>query len=372
MVTLFCERCGRLRNRATGKCVCDDDPSLAVPVEARAPVAANGSAVGTVGGTATIAPPVMVPEQSASLSERMAAQRGRRPDPVPQAEAPAPEPIELGVFRGAFGDLREGIRRFDVRIYDQALVIDRVPGIDPLLAARVAGTLVLGPLGFLLGEVIGRRIGRRARARRLAITPQVETGETVPLTQLVALTVQRYPWGGSVRVAAGRAGARTFRFSRRDHTVNDLAGRFQAAVPNRFSMLPFSNGLGMAYRAGVVVLLLSALLMLAIPVKMIAFPPAKPGDQYSATVRDALGRACPAWRAAPLSGPQLASTARQLRADFEAAAKGEPAFASLRGDIATVEAFAPKAVAAGAPLSEAAAFSAAVDRIDAACAAVGQ
>src|SRR5687767_4553456 len=98
---MFCDSCGRLLNRATGRCVCADDPSLATPPPALVASASGGVA------TAVLERPVVVTA---------------RPEPIPEPAMVAARPIEARV-RGVITDLRSGLRRYDLRIHDDGLVL---------------------------------------------------------------------------------------------------------------------------------------------------------------------------------------------------------------------------------------------------------
>jgi hypothetical protein len=382
-----------LLNRATGRCVCDDDPTLAVPVEDKGAPAAESTSTAALNGSAgttvtLVAPdvaqelgvsrldtdiqrPVATPAGLPPLPQQISSLNGERPIDAPPSRA-AVELPPLGRLRTVLGDMRDGVRRVDVRIHEDSLVIDEVPGLDPVLVGRVAGTLLLGPLGLILGDAIGRRRARSQRRRRMSNAGMHEHGQRLPMDQVVAVTVKRLPWGGLLHIGAGGLGSRTLRWSKRDLDANDVAGQLQAMTTRRFSMEPMPNGLGVAHRVGTAVLVLAALVTVALPVKAIAFPPPEPGADLPAAARDALHDACPVWRAAPLSGAGLAQAAAQVRPQLELAAAAAPEFASLGADIALIESFAPKAGTANAPLTEAAQFSAAVSHVDAACARVGR
>jgi hypothetical protein len=142
-------------------------------------------------------------------------------------------------------------------------------------------------------------------------------------------------------------------------------------VGRRFSLLPYGNGVRLAYRAAVALLLVSVLAMVAIPVKMIVFPPAPAGHDLPVAARDALHRACPAWRASPLAGAGLTATVKTIRPDVARAVASTASLKALAPALDTIEQFAPKVGAHDAPLSEAAAFGQAVDVVDAACTRVG-
>ena len=372
---MFCERCGRLRNRATGRCVCDDDPTLATPIEGEATSAAAAptAALNGNGATATLVAPalgraVATPPGLAPLPQQIASLNGARPVETPVTAA---VDVPLGRIRAVLPDFRAGLKRVDLRIHEDALVIDEVPGLDPVLVGRIAGGLLLGPLGFLLGDGLGRRRAKKQRLARLSTPRQEETGERLRIDQLVAVTVQRQPWGGTVRLGAGGSGSRTLRWSKLDLDANDVAGQLQAVATRRFSMHGASNLVRIAHRAGVALIVLLTLATVILPAKAIFFPPPAPGADLPAAARDSLGQACPAWRTAPLEGAGLASIAASVRPHFESAAAAAPEFATLGADIALVEAFAPKAGTPTAPLAEAAQFGASVANIDAACARVG-
>ena len=361
---MFCDRCGRLRNRATGKCVCEDDPALAVPVST-VPLAAS-----TNGSSTTVLDEKALAD-AAVEARQLRALDGRQAEESVSDAPPRPAPVANGRLRAVLGDMREGRQRFDVRVHDDALVVDKVGGADPVLIGRIAGFVLLGPLGLVIGDWLGGRRARKQRLRRAAAPGMTESGEVLPLDQLVAVTVQRLPWGGTVHIGAGGTGGRTLRFSKRDLDPNDVAGHLQAVASRRFSMVPVPDSAQLGYRVGKAVLALAILVSIALPAKAVLFPAAKPGDDLPSAARDGLRAACPAWEQTPLGGPQLAATVAQLRPHFEAAAAALPALGPLSADLDVIAAFAPKAGTPDASLTEAAAFSAAVDRVDAACARVG-
>jgi hypothetical protein len=346
---MFCERCGRLLNRATGRCVCEDNPSLAVPP------AAPTTATGTTTAVLDPAPPEAAAPRPVTNGQQS------RPTPV-KPEQQAPEPRSIGPIRGKVSGLRSGVRRYELFVHDDALAITRVSGVDPVFVGRVIGALA-GPLGLILGDAAGRALSRRSR-------PEA-TVDPIPLDQVVAVTVQRLPWGGRVRIGAGGAGGKSLRWSRRDVNGNELAGLLHSAVGRRFSLLPYGNGLRLGYRAAVALLLLGAFATVAMPIKMLVFPTPPPGHDLPVAAREGLSRACPAWRASPLEGPQLTATAKAIRPDITKAAASSSELKALAPALDTVESFAPKVGANDAPLAEAAKFGQAVDVIDAACTRIG-
>lgn len=106
-------------------------------------------------------------------------------------------------------------------------------------------------------------------------------------------------------------------------------------------------------------------------VKGILFPPAQPGDDLPEPARTALRIACPVWASAPIDqGAALGGTAIAIRPHFEQASAIER-FAGLPADADTVASLALRIGEPDLPLAEAAEFSQAVGRIDAACDLVG-
>lgn len=294
-------------------------------VGAGAAAASNGSP--TAYAPAAPAAPLSEREvaELAVAARQVKALNGRAPESEQAVVAAAPY-TPTGRVRGAVTGLREGRKKVDLRIHEDAFVVADGPN---------------------------------------------DEGTAIPVEQVVAVTVHLKPWGGSVHIGAGRCGSHTLRFSKRKHAWTDVAGQLQVVDPRRFAVVPIANGVQAAYRAGMVAIALVVIAAVAIPVKMVFFPAPSAGDDLPAMARTAMRDACPAWRAAPLSGAGLASAARQVRPDFESAASSSPVFASLPADITIVEQFAPKAGRPDAPLVEAAAFSGAIDRIDAACTRAG-
>ena len=261
----------------------------------------------------------------AVAARQVKALNGRAPESERKVVAEAPyQPT--GRVRGALTGLREGRKKVDLRIHEDAFVVAEGSN---------------------------------------------DEGTAIPLEQVVAVTVHLKPWGGSVHIGAGGRGSHTLRFSKRRHAWTDVAGQLQVVDPRRFAVVPIANGVQTAYRAGLLALALVVIAAIAIPVKMVFFPAPSAGDDLPAAARTSMRDACPAWRSAPLSGDGLVSAARQVRPSFETAAGASSLFASLPADITTVEQFAPKAGRPDVPLVEAAAFSGAVDRIDAACTRAG-
>ncbi|HEX4979286.1 MAG TPA: hypothetical protein VFV35_04405 [Acidimicrobiales bacterium] len=290
--------------------MCDDRPDLAVPA-------------------LTPAAPRATERQLAELAvaaRQVVALDGRgpvRPDaPSPGAEVFTPS----GSPRATLTGVREGRRRVELRLYADAVVVASGPD-DP--------------------------------------------GQVVPLEKLVSLTVECTARGGRVRIGAGGGGSRTLRFSKSRHSCTDVAGHVQAVDPRRFAFVPASNRSLVVARIARGVLVLALLAVVAVAVRAAFFPPAEPGADLPEAARRALRDACPVWRAAPLAGDQLAVTATDLRPAFAAAAAEVSELSGLPADVDTIVSFAPKAGRPNAPLVEAAAFSAAVERVDGACARVG-
>lgn len=114
---VICDRCGRLLNRATGRCICDDYEGDAPP-----PVAT------------THPPPEAVQPMSKASVMAMLDTGTRPPQPGDPAAKPAPvtpEPVEPppprlpGAPLGVLQSVRLGRRSLDVVVYDTSIVLAR-------------------------------------------------------------------------------------------------------------------------------------------------------------------------------------------------------------------------------------------------------
>lgn len=128
---LICDRCGRLLNRATGKCVCESYGGNAPapvatthpPPEAPRPVSA-AAAFAALDLSDRPARPVRTPAPASS--------------PAPPPPPPPPPPRAAGTSLGTIARARVGRRRLDVVAFDNAVVLAAPAKGKKALAARAA------------------------------------------------------------------------------------------------------------------------------------------------------------------------------------------------------------------------------------------
>ncbi len=126
---VICDRCGRLLNRATGRCVCDDYEGDAPP-----PV------------STTHPPPEAVQPLSKASVMSMLDTGSRPPKPVdvpppapPEVVLPPPPPPRTpGEALGVLRSVRLGRRRVDVVVYDTSIVLARRGSPRNLTASQLA------------------------------------------------------------------------------------------------------------------------------------------------------------------------------------------------------------------------------------------
>jgi hypothetical protein len=370
---VICDRCGRLLNRATGRCVCDDYGGVAPPPVATThpPVNAAGSVPVPAAGVATATAPVAVPVAEAPASAAPAAFAASAVAPGPPAPAAPPPPISaaaayavldlsdrparpvrtpppappkpveppppprapgaaVGVLRGA----RVGRTKTDAVVYEGTLVLARRGASADLLAPQLAAQ---DPDSRVLDVKVVDDVAVREDALSGAATIRLRSGEVVVL---------RWP----ARKNRGVSGE------------NLLAHAFPGTVDQGPSELTRRAIRSMvALGAGILVL---ALLWVGFSVVLRSDPPPPPPAAPAPTLppaeqlaRDELNAACPPWQALAAAVPagerpdpvQLRPIVDGLRPRFDnaVAVGGHPSYAPARDEVAYLQDYArrsPEAV----------------------------
>lgn len=185
---MTCERCGRLLNRATGRCVCDDYGGNAPAPVATTHPPANAAAAPAPAPAATLlavvpAPADLRPISTAAalaaldLSDRPTQPR-REPvvEPVPE---PAPPPRPPGAAFGAIRAARSGRTKTDAIAYDGMLVLASPGACADLPAPQLAAQ---DPASRLLDARVVDEVVVREDAISGKAVLRLRNGEQVVLT----------------------------------------------------------------------------------------------------------------------------------------------------------------------------------------------
>ncbi len=225
---MICERCGRLRNRATGRCVCDDYGGVA-PL----PVATTHPPVNAVEFAAPDPRPVSTAAAMAALDLSDRPARPPRPPAPPVGPAEPPPPVRAaGAPVGVIDAARVGRRPVAAVVYDGMLVLAardaprNLPA--PHLAAHDAGSRMLD--ANVVDDVVVREDRRAGRA---AI--HLRNGEVVTLTWpgrknrgVAAENLLAHAFPGKVDQGGAEVGRRAVRVAVKVAVVGALLAVFAA------------------------------------------------------------------------------------------------------------------------------------------------
>jgi len=321
---VICDRCGRLLNRATGRCVCDDYEGDAPP-----PVA-------------TTHPPPEAAQPLSKASVMSMLDTGSRPPKPTDAPPPAPPEVVLpppppprmpGEALGVLRSARLGRRRVDVVVYDTSMVLAR-PG---------------SPRNLTAGQLAARDPSARVIEERNVV--DVAVREDPVSTQVTAKLrdgeVLSFGWLGYK--------------NRGISAENLLAGVF----PGKVDQAPSENA-GRAVKAVAalgVVILLGVGASLGLSRLLADGPPPPPPPAPTTTVppaeqaaRNELQGVCGSWasfaagvRAGDRPDPvALRPVADGLKPRFDAAAAALPDYEAARNEVAYLQDYArrpPDAIA---------------------------
>jgi hypothetical protein len=329
---MYCDECGRLLNRATGRCVCADG--------APAPVGDTTSSA----ATALVAEPAMAGSAPAPFAPIDAA--APTPPPAPPAwDDLAPPPPPPGGYRTAhpvIPRVRTFTKVYDLHVFPDRLVLDKVKGADPETVGTIVGLIAgCGLLGACVGNLIGRAIAKQAIEKRVAstgyATPQ-ELGfhagaRQVGEAQLVSLVARRHGSGGRIRMSL--QGGETVKLSwAKAHSKGlDLAAALAPFAPGRVAVRPVSLGRKIGrYSVMGLGFLLAAAFTLAVVFTFVGRATTTPtpiaqGPKTISPGNPYLDRGCAKWGAfgQSLDGgiptqAQMMTITRVVKPDFEMAA----------------------------------------------------
>ena len=353
---MTCDRCGRLLNRATGRCVCEDyggaaPPPVAVthpPAGADAP---DASAISVAAAEPMSAAAVMA---VLDLSDRPVKAERPKPPPPPAPVEPPPPPRAPGAPVAVIRSAKAGRRKTDAVVYDGMLVLASRGApehlLAPQLAAQDAGSRRLD--GDLVDDVVVREDAMGGKARI-----HLRSGEVVSLS-----------WPGRKNRGASVENLLAHAFPGKvDQGSSELGARAVRAVA--------AVGAAILVLAGLFVGL-SALLQ-GDPAS--EAPPAPPPTLAPAeqTARDELTAACPPWQAFAAAVPagdrpdpaQLRPVVEGIRGRFEAAAAtgADPSYAAARDEVIYLQDYAGR-TAEAARMESISRVSWAMRTVSAACA----
>lgn len=328
-----CDRCGRLLNRATGRCVCDDYGGVAPPPVATTHPPVNAAPPATV----AVAPaPISAAAAYAvlDLSDRPARPVRTEPPAPPVPVEPPPPPRAPGASVGVVRGARVGRTKTDAVAYEGTLVLARRGASADLLAPQLAAQ---DPDSRLLDAQVVDDVAVREDALSGAATIRLRTGEVVVL---------RWPTRKNRGVSGENLLAHAFP-GKVDQGPSEVARRAIRTMA----------GLG----TGILVL---ALLWVGLSIVLRSDPPPPPPPAPAPTLppaeqlaRDELNAACPPWQALAAAVPvgerpdpvALRPVVDGLRPRFDnaVAVGGHPSYTAARDEVAYLQDYArrpPEAV----------------------------
>lgn len=313
---MTCGRCGRVLNRATGKCVCENLAAPPVPVAAMAPTpAAAGSDV-----SPAPRPPVPAP-QPGPVAPAIAA-----PVEVADTAEPRAPRVPVAIVPRAWV-ARQGI--FDVVVYDDALVLAKA---------------------------------RRGRAKLSQLSPgQVaglhEKNRLVPFSHISDVDVWERPTGGQATVWLADGSRLVFSWLKPLTGQTDVTALLTDLMPAKVDLAEPSVVVRVARIAIRVAAVMVAVVGLKLGLGVLLradpprpAPPAPPTTLSPAqrVAHDELARACAPWRTfvaqlAPGARPDPAALrpiVDGMRPRFDAAAGADPSLAPATSELGWLQDYA--------------------------------
>jgi hypothetical protein len=229
---------------------------------------------------------------------------------------------------------------YDLHVFPDRLVLDKVPGVDPESVGTIVGFVAgCGLLGACIGNYVGRLVARQASEKRVAATAYATPQELgfhpdarqVGEAQLASLVARHHGSGGRLRM--NLQGGETVKLSwAKAHTKGiDLAAAFGPFAPGRVTVRPVSAGRKVArYSMIGLGLLLAVTFTVLVAVSVFGSSSPAPVAQGPKTVSPGnpyLDRGCAKWGAfgQSLGGgtptqAQMMTITRSVKPDFEMAA----------------------------------------------------
>lgn len=328
---MICDRCGRLLNRATGRCICEDYEGDAPP-----PVAT------THPPQEALAPPPEPAQPLSKASVMSMLDPGTRPvrppdEPLPprppEPVDPPPPPRAPGEALGVLQSVRLGRRTVDVVVYDSSIVLARRGAPRNLTAGQLAAQ---NPSARTIDERAVVDVAVREDRLSSRVTMQLRDGE-----------VLSFGWLGSKN--RGRS------------AENLLAGVFPGKVDQAPSAITQRTVKAMAVLGVLILLGVGAWVGLSRvledgPPPPPPLPPATTIPPAEQAAREEIRGVCAAWtsfasgirpgdRPDPLA---LRPVVDGLKPRFDAAAAAMPDFEAARNEVAYLQDYArrpPNAIA---------------------------
>lgn len=308
-----CERCGRLLNRVTGRCVCETwEGEAPLPV---ATTAAPEAAMAPAPAVARSAPSVLAPP--APLAPAPTAARPAPPAPTaPSAAVSAPAPAAARPAPPAPRALAPtapsaGQSRLAAGPETEAGMPEG-PGVAVVTKLRGGGRgvrhLVIAPGGVAL--VRARKVNAKNAARlSFAQLRTADPGAVVVADhQLLAADVWQCPVGGRLSLLRRNSSPIELRWTGRTNAEVDAEGELGAAFPGKVAQVAPDPSAWMGFLAPRALAMVAVVVLMVVGGtvlgRLLSSPPA-PAPQAPPTtlgsdevaIRDALGEACPGWSA---------------------------------------------------------------------------
>lgn len=209
---------------------------MSAPHQCASPVLGSQPGAGSAAISRSWAPPAPSGAPSASGVGHGWADPDRYGPPPGQLQRPVPPGTPYGPLAGVIPRAIGWRGRFDVLVYERALLVAKVPGVDPAVVGFLVGFVVSGWLGYVIGD----RIGAAGNAERVAALAWSDPEEIVrrhrrncilPVNQVRSGRIDSYgASGGRLHLDSSATGRIKLKWTR-PHTRNlDVAALLQRVV----------------------------------------------------------------------------------------------------------------------------------------------